>query len=67
MDHAFADVTELAAIWGPRCPGRVRSSLIGQQHGAAISAEDAAARLETNNYEVASRLMARLPRIAINS
>ena len=27
--------------------------------------EDAAARLKTNNYEVASRLMARLPRVAV--
>ncbi|MXZ21879.1 MAG: alanine racemase, partial [Caldilineaceae bacterium SB0665_bin_25] len=38
---------------------------LGEQQGAAISAEDAAARLKTINYEVASRLMARLPRVAI--
>ena len=63
MDHLFVDVTELLASGIPV----TRDSevvLIGNQQNASISAEDAAARLGTNNYEVTSRLMARLPRIA---
>ena len=63
MDHAFADVTELTESGIPVARDD-EVVLIGGQQGAAISAEDAAARLETNNYEVASRLMARLPRVA---
>ena len=66
MDHAFADVTELAASGVPVARDD-EVVLIGGQLGATISVEDAAARLKTNNYEVASRLMARLPRIAIES
>ncbi len=64
MDHAFADVTELIEAGIPVARDD-EVVLIGGQQGAAISAEDAAVRLETNNYEVASRLMARLPRVAI--
>ena len=63
MDHAFVDVTELTASGFPVNPDD-EVVLIGGQLDAAISVEDAAARLKTNNYEVASRLMARLPRIA---
>ena len=66
MDHAFADVTELKDSGFPVARDD-EVVLIGEQHGATISAEDAAARLKTNNYEVASRLMARLPRIATQS
>lgn len=64
MDHTFADVTELTESGIPIARDD-EVVLIGGQQGAAISAEDAAVRLETNNYEVASRLMARLPRVAI--
>ena len=63
MDHAFVDVTELTET-GTSVARDDEVVLIGEQHGATISVEDAAARLKTNNYEVASRLMARLPRIA---
>ncbi|MDE0312457.1 MAG: alanine racemase [Caldilineaceae bacterium] len=63
MDHTFADVTELTESGIPVARDD-EVVLIGEQHGATISMEDAAARLKTNNYEVASRLMARLPRIA---
>ena len=63
MDHAFVDVTELTASGLP-VKRDDEVVLIGCQQDAAISVEDAAARLKTNNYEVASRLMARLPRIA---
>ena len=64
MDHVFVDVTELTASGLPVTRDE-EVVLIGDQHGASISMEDAAARLKTNNYEVASRLMARLPRIAV--
>ncbi len=64
MDHVFVDVTELVVSGSPVSRDE-EVVLIGTQLGAAISVEDAAARLKTNNYEVASRLMARLPRIAI--
>ena len=63
MDHAFVDVTELTASGLP-VDRDDEVVLIGSQLDASISVEDAAARLKTNNYEVASRLMARLPRIA---
>ena len=63
MDHAFVDVTELTASGLP-VKRDDEVVLIGCQNDAAISVEDVAARLKTNNYEVASRLMARLPRIA---
>ena len=41
--------------------------LIGAQGTSVLSAEDVAAQLETINYEVVSRLMARLPRIVVIS
>ena len=66
MDHAFADVTQLMESGVPVSRDN-EVVLIGEQHGACISAEDAAARLKSNNYEVASRLMARLPRIPTQS
>ena len=66
MDHAFVDVTELVASGLP-VTREDEVVLIGEQHGSTISVEDAAARLKSNNYEVASRLMARLPRIATHN
>ena len=66
MDHAFIDVTEIVAS-GISVSRDAEVVLIGNQQEASISAEDAAARLETNNYEVTSRLMARLPRIAVET
>lgn len=38
---------------------------MGCEDSAALSAEEVARRLETINYEVTSRLMARLPRIPV--
>ena len=63
MDHAFLDVTEIVAS-GTTVSRDDEVVLIGNQLDASISAEEAAERLETNNYEVTSQLMARLPRIA---
>ena len=64
MDHFFVDATELVAA-GLSVSRDDEVVLIGEQQAVSISTEDAAARLKTNNYEVVSRLMARLPRIAI--
>lgn len=66
MDHFFVDVTELVAS-GLSVSRDDEVVLIGDQQGLSLLTEDAASRLKTNNYEVASRLMERLPRIAIHS
>ena len=63
MDQTVVDVTEIVAS-GVSVEQHDEVVLIGSQQGANLSAEMVAARLGTINYEVTSRLMARLPRIA---
>ncbi len=63
MDSTIVDVTEIAAQQ-PVCIGD-EVVLIGGQGSAHLTAEIVAARLGTINYEVVSRLMARLPRMGI--
>ena len=63
MDQTVVDVTEIVAS-GVSVEQHDEVVLIGSQQGAILSAEMVAARLGTINYEVTSRLMARLPRIA---
>lgn len=65
MDQTVVDLTGHLAAGIPVAQGQ-EVVLIGSQQGVTISAEDVATRLETINYEVTSRLMARLPRIAIS-
>jgi alanine racemase len=58
MDQALIDVTHI--------PGAAQGDevvLIGAQGDDRIRAEGVAARLGTNNYEVVSMLMARVPRL----
>ncbi len=58
MDQTMIDVTHI--------PGVARGDevmLIGAQGDDRIRAEDVALRLGTNNYEVVSMLMARVPRV----
>ncbi|MGH2593276.1 MAG: alanine racemase C-terminal domain-containing protein, partial [Anaerolineae bacterium] len=58
MDQTMIDVTHI--------PGVAQGDevvLIGAQDGDRIRAEDVAGRLGTNNYEVVSVLMARVPRV----
>lgn len=62
MDQTIVDVTEIFAAGAEVAPGD-EAVLIGQQGDLILSAEAIAERLETINYEVVSRLMARLPRI----
>lgn len=63
MDMTVVDVTEIAAR-GEVLAGD-EAVLIGRQKEAALSVAEVAGRLGTINYEVTSRLMARLPRIAV--
>ncbi len=64
MDQTVVDVTRIVES-GVDVLQDDEAVLIGRQQGRAISAETVAARLDTIHYEVTSRLMARLPRIAI--
>jgi alanine racemase len=41
--------------------------LIGRQEGAHIRAEDAANRVGTNNYDIVSRILPRVPRVLSSS
>lgn len=65
MDMTVVDVTALCKAWEVVQAGD-EVVLIGRQGAATIPAEEVARRTETINYEVTSRLMARLPRIAVN-
>jgi alanine racemase len=62
MDQTIVDVTEIFAA-GSKVRSGDEAVLIGQQKNLNLSVETIAERLETINYEVVSRLMARLPRI----
>ena len=64
MDQTVVDVTEIVASGGSVAQDD-EVVLIGSQQDASILAEVVANRLGTINYEVTSRLMARLPRIAL--
>ncbi len=64
MDQTVVNVTRIVES-GVDVLQDDEAVLIGRQQGRAISAETVAARLDTIHYEVTSRLMARLPRIAI--
>ena len=63
MDQTVVDVTRIVDS-GVDVLQDDEAVLIGRQVGRAISADTVAARLDTIHYEVTSRLMARLPRIA---
>ncbi|MGB5051667.1 MAG: alanine racemase [Caldilineaceae bacterium] len=66
MDMTIVDVTAICAK-GEAVQPNDEAILLGAQGRGQITVEEAARRLETINYEVTSRLMARLPRIAILS
>ncbi len=66
MDQTVVDVTELVAAGRSVAQGD-EVVLIGTQQGASLSAEKVADCLGTINYEVTSRLMARLPRIVVGA
>ena len=62
MDQTMVDVTEIEAKTGAVRQGD-EVVLIGRQGAAHCAAEEVAARLQTNNYDVVSRIQARVPRI----
>ena len=64
MDQSLVDVTDIVAAGEPVRQGDL-VVLIGRQGEAAISAEEAARRIGTINYDVVSRILARVPRIMV--
>jgi len=64
MDQVMVDVSAIVAEAGPVCQGD-EVVLIGCQNDAQLTAEIIAKRLGTNNYDVVSRILARVPRIFV--
>jgi alanine racemase len=65
MDQTVVDVTQTEAHNGPLRAGE-EVVLIGHQGQAHVSAEMVSARLGTNNYDVVSRILARVPRLYVD-
>lgn len=63
MDMTVVDVTGIAREGEVAAGAEV--VLIGRQGARTLSVEEVARRTQTINYEVTSRLMARLPRLAV--
>jgi alanine racemase len=61
MDQTVVDVTAIEAATGPVRQGD-EVVLIGRQGAASITAEAASQRVGTNNYDIVSRILARVPR-----
>jgi alanine racemase len=64
MDQTVVDVTQIEAASGPVRPGE-EVVLIGSQGDAQLSAEEVSTRIRTNNYDVVSRILARVPRVYV--
>ena len=64
MDQVMVDVSAIVAESGPVRQGD-EVVLIGCQNDAQLTAEMIAKRLGTNNYDVVSRILARVPRIVV--
>ena len=64
MDQSVVDVTRIEAAGGPVRQGE-EVMLLGHQGDACISAEEASARVQTNNYDIVSRILARVPRVMV--
>ncbi len=62
MDQTVVDVTAAFLMNGAVDVGD-EAVLIGRQSDLRITAEDAAARVGTNNYDIVSRILARVPRV----
>ena len=61
MDQAMVDVTAIrAAQQGDEVV------LIGRQGNAELTVDEVATRLHTNNYDVVSRILARVPRLIVD-
>jgi len=66
MDQVVVDVTAAFLMNGGVRIGD-EAVLIGRQGDRRITAEDAAARVGTNNYDIVSRILARVPRIYVGN
>ena len=64
MDQCLVDVTDIVGAGEPVRQGD-EVVLIGRQGDATLSAEEAARRIGTINYDVVSRILARVPRILV--
>jgi len=64
MDQTVVDVTAIEAATGPVRLGD-EAVIIGRQDEKAISAEAASQRVGTNNYDIVSRILARVPRLYV--
>lgn len=64
MDQTIVDVTDIVAE-GLAVQQGDEAVLIGRQGDAVLSAEEAARRIGTINYDVVSRILARVPRIMV--
>lgn len=62
MDQTIVDVTDIVAAGAPLRMGE-EAVLIGRQGAAELSAAEAARRTGTINYDVTSRILARVPRV----
>jgi alanine racemase len=65
MDQTIVDVSEICATQGQVYQGD-EVVLLGRQGDQVLGVDEIAARLHTNNYDVVSRIMARVPRVYIN-
>jgi alanine racemase len=63
MDQCVVDVTAIAALEPVRQGDEV--VMIGKQGEAEISAAEAGHRIGTINYDVVSRILARVPRYIV--
>ncbi len=64
MDQTVVDVTAIETADDPVRVGDA-AVIIGRQGETAISAEDASQRVGTNNYDIVSRILARVPRLYV--
>ncbi len=65
MDQAIIDLTDITEASGEIDPGE-EAVLIGSQGKATLSAAEAGRRTGTINYDVVSRILARVPRVEVN-
>jgi alanine racemase len=65
MDQTVVDVTAIEAATGPVRQGD-EVVIIGRQGDASISAESASVHVGTNNYDIVSRILARVPRMYVD-
>jgi alanine racemase len=64
MDQTIVDISQIEAAQGEVRQGE-EVVLIGRQGNTRLSAEEVSERLSTNNYDVVSRILPRVPRMMI--